>query len=146
MRWRILPSVATFALIAATSSSSFATEKEFVYHQATGKLTLKGKEIAQGYSGKRDGKNNPDKEAVRNVGPIPQGLYTIGKQRVFKKMTHCFDLTPLGHIARDRSGFLIHGDSRTAPGTASRGCIVLPLETRKKIAASGIVKIRVVRD
>jgi hypothetical protein len=133
-------------LALATATPCFGVEREFIYHQATGKLTLEGKDLGTGYAGRGEGKNNPDKEAVRNVGPIPRGLYTIGKARVFKKMTSCFDLTPLGHKALGRSGFLIHGDSRAAPGTASKGCIVLPLEVRKKIAASGVVKLRVVKD
>ena len=36
-----------------------------------------------------------------------------------------------------RSGFLIHGDSKTHPGSASQGCIVLPIKYRKDMWTSG---------
>ena len=138
--------VFSLAVVAATPRAGFAADKEFVYHQSTGKLTLDGKEIGQGYAGKGDGKNNPDKEAVKRVGPIPRGLWTIGKPREYKKMANCFDLNPVDHDALGRSQFLIHGDSRTAPGTASEGCIILSPEVRKKIADSGVTRLRVVKD
>jgi len=147
MRW---PLILCFLVSAiggvATPQRVIAAEQELVYHQSTGKLTLDDREIGKGYSGKGDGKNNPDKEDVKKVGPIPQGLYTIGKARDYKKMPDCFDLTPDGHDAHGRSEFLIHGDSKTDPGNASEGCIILGPEVRKKIAESGVVKLRVVKD
>jgi hypothetical protein len=123
-----------------------ASEKEFVYVQKTGKLTLDGKEVGTGYSGKGDGKNSPAREKEKNVGPIPAGLWKIGKAREFKGMKDCFDLTPDGHDAHKRTEFLIHGDSKKNPGTASEGCIILDAATRKKIAASGVTRLRVVRE
>jgi hypothetical protein len=68
-----------------------ASEKELVYVQKTGKLTLDGKEVSTGYSGKGDGKNNPAKEKEKNIGPIPAGLWKIGNAREFKGMKDCFD-------------------------------------------------------
>jgi hypothetical protein len=123
-----------------------AAEKEFVYHQSTGKLTLDGKDIGRGYSGKGQGKNSPDKEKDRNVGPIPRGLYRIGKAREWRGMANVFDLTPDGHNAYGRTEFLLHGDSRRSPGNASEGCIILSATVRKRIADSGITRLRVVRD
>ena len=38
---------------------------------------------------------------------------------------------------RGRSGFLIHGDSKTQPGTASHGCIILPRVVREQVWQSG---------
>jgi Tlde1 domain len=139
----ILPLLITFA---ASVGPSAAAEKEYVYAQKTGKLTLDGKEIATGYSGHGGGKNNPDKEKEKGAGPIPRGLYKIGKAREYKGMANCFDLTPDGHDALGRSEFLIHGDSKSAPGTASRGCIILPPDVRKTIAGSGITRLRVVSE
>jgi hypothetical protein len=46
------------------------------------------------------------------------------------------NLSPIGHNAHGRTAFRIHGDSRLRPGTASEGCIVLPLAIRQKIADS----------
>jgi hypothetical protein len=43
-------------------------------------------------------------------------------------------LTPVGHDAFGRDGFLIHGDNLTHD--ASTGCIILPPEIRDMIAAS----------
>jgi hypothetical protein len=134
------------AVLALLPPVAMAADKELVYHQVTGKLTLGDTEIGQGYSGKGDAKNNPDKEALKNTGPIPRGLYTVGKAREYKKMPNCFDLTPDGHDAQGRTEFLIHGDSKTDPGNASEGCIILSPDVRKKIAESGISKLRVVKD
>jgi hypothetical protein len=125
---------------------AYADEKEFVYVQKTGQFRLGEKEIAKGYSGHGEGKDNPDKEKVVGVGPIPAGLWTIGKARDFKGMKNCFDLSPDGHDAHKRSAFLIHGDSKDKPGTASRGCIILGPEVRKKIAESGVTRLRVVKE
>jgi len=124
--------------------SAQAAEKEFVYAQATGKFTLDGKELTTGYSGHGEGKNNPAMENVRGVGPIPAGLWRISKPREYKEMKDCFDLEPIGHDAHGRTEFLIHGDSKTHPGSRSIGCIVLDQPTREKIAESGITLLRVV--
>jgi hypothetical protein len=121
-------------------------EKEFVYAQKSGKLTLACKEIGTGYSGKGDGLNNPDKEREKNVGPIPAGLYIVGKPREYKGMKVCFDLTPDGHKAQDRAEFLIHGDNKKMDNSASEGCIILSAEVRKIIAESGTTKLRVVKE
>jgi Protein of unknown function (DUF2778) len=139
-----------FMLLSLPAAGGFvnagAAAKEFVYHQSTGKLTLNGKEIGSGYSGKGEGKNNPEKETVKRVGPLPRGAYNIGKPREWKGMPNVFDLTPEGHDAHGRTQFLIHGDSRRNPGTASEGCIILSPAVRKTIAESGIAKLRVVRN
>ena len=45
-------------------------------------------------------------------------------------------LTPKDHHARGRTDFLIHGDSKTHPGQASKGCVVLLLDQRQEIASS----------
>jgi len=126
--------------------ASAAAEKEYVYAQAAGRLTLDGREVATGYAGKGAGKNNPDKERVKNVGPIPRGVYRIGKPIRWKGMANVFTLTPEGHDAHGRSGFLIHGDSTKHPGQASEGCIILSPAIRQKIADSGIRKLRVIRE
>lgn len=53
-------------------------------------------------------------------------------------------LSPDGHNAHGRTAFLIHGDSRTNPGNASEGCIVLPPAVRIRIAQSGDTTLEVV--
>jgi hypothetical protein len=144
---RAIPALILVYLTAAGGVLRAPTpEKKFVYYQATGKLRLDGKEIGSGYSGKAEGKNNPDKEKEKNIGPIPRGAYKIGKPKDWKGMHNVFDLTPDGHDAHGRTQLLIHGDSKKNPGNASEGCIILSSEVRKKVADSGITKLRVVKN
>jgi Protein of unknown function (DUF2778) len=76
---------------------------------------------------------------VPDVGPIPQGLWTIGapytdplKGPVVMRLTP--DETTTDTFGR--SVFLIHGDSINTPGHASEGCIVLPHDVRVAISLS----------
>jgi hypothetical protein len=108
------------------------------YQQSTGYLYYDDKLITKnGYSGHGTGKNAPAMEGIHDVGPIPRGKYTLSKAFDHKiRGPLVMSLTPLGHDARKRSGFLIHGDSREHPGNASNGCIVLDLNHRKMISES----------
>jgi hypothetical protein len=119
----------------------------WTYSQSTGELTQDGRHVATGYSGAGDGRNNPGQQATRNVGPIPQGRYTIGAPHNSRHVgPEAMSLTPLpGTQTFGRSDFLIHGDSRTHPGAASAGCIVLPLDIRRRIAGSGDTNLEVTR-
>jgi len=134
----------TFLFVCGTA---IAADKELVYSQTSGTITLDGKMIGKGYSGHGKGLNNPDREKERNVGPIPAGEYSVGK--VFKhdsKGPIVMRLTPTGHTAHGRDGFLIHGDNPDGNKSASEGCIILGPEVRKKIADSGVTKLRVVKE
>ena len=110
----------------------------WTYEQATGRMLQDGNRVAIGYSGAGDGKNNPAMQDVHNVGPIPVGNYEIGEPSDTK--THgpyVLHLTPdPANEMYGRSGFLIHGDSVVAPGTASEGCIILGRAIREKIWTS----------
>jgi hypothetical protein len=105
------------------------------YSQSTGTLTRDSQFVATGYSGAGTGRNNPAEQAVPDIGPIPQGRYNIGLPFQSVKQGPCvMRLTPVGHNALGRSGFLIHGDNLTHD--ASTGCIVLSREIRDLIASS----------
>ena len=52
------------------------------------------------------------------------------------------DLTPVGHNALGRDGFLIHGDNTRHD--ASTGCIILPRDVRDQISNTGDNDIDVV--
>lgn len=107
----------------------------WIYSQSSGELTRAGELVATGYSGAGIGRNNPAEQAVRNVGPIPRGRYRIGPEFVAPIQGPCaMRLSPEGHDALGRCGFLIHGDN--AAHDASTGCIILPPEAREQIAAS----------
>jgi hypothetical protein len=109
------------------------------YYQRTGFLFAPdGKCVAYGYSGHAEGKNNPSMQDVHNIGPIPRGFYEIGEPH--DTDTHgpyVLRLTPFPENEMfGRAGFLIHGDSKANPGTASQGCIILPADARHRIWGS----------
>jgi hypothetical protein len=115
----------------------------WIYSQSSGQLMRDGEPIATGYSGCGPGRNNPVEQAVRNVGPIPQGRYVIGPKFDAPVQGPCtMRLAPEGHDALGRDGFLIHGDN--AAHDASTGCVILPFECRQEIAASGDRELEVV--
>jgi hypothetical protein len=96
--------------------------------------------VANGYSGYKDGKNNPQMQDVHDVGPIPKGVWQIEAMVVDggHMGPHVLPLRPMpGTETFGREGFFIHGDSIHDPGDASRGCVILPLWVRAEIAASG---------
>jgi hypothetical protein len=116
----------------------------WVYKQSTGELYLNGKLVGKGYSGNGKGLNNLDLEKEKNVGPIPRGEWKIGE--AFKHDTKgptVMRLTPVGHDAHGRSGFLIHGDNKEMDHTASDGCIVLGPDIRKQIADCTVKRLLV---
>lgn len=109
-------------------------------------LSFKGKVEGTGYSGKGEGVDNPDKEDVPNVGPIPRGEWSIGDPYDDKKKGPVvLPLKPVGHDAHKRTGFLIHGDNKEMNKTASNGCIILSKVLRERIAKSGVKKLVVER-
>ncbi len=104
--------------------------------------------VAIGYSGRDVGKNKTEMERVKDVGPIPRGHYLICEPR--DTDTHGPFVMPLEPDPANppqlfgRSGFLIHGDSVKAPGTASHGCIILSRPAREAIWASNDHEITVI--
>lgn len=118
----------------------------WIFQQSNGRFTHDNEFICFGYSGNGEGKNNPLKEAIPNVGPIPKGDYNIGV--AFDHATKgpiCMRLNPLESTnVYGRSGFMIHGDSILKPGTASEGCIILPKSARFEIARSTDKLLRVI--
>ena len=109
------------------------------YDQQSGDLSHDGATVATGYSGADDGKNNPLKEAVHCIGPIPRGRYTI--ESPVDTRTHgpyVLGLAPdPANEMYGRSAFGIHGDSIVHPGQASEGCIVAPRPIREQVWQSG---------
>ena len=110
----------------------------WIYAQSTGRLySPDGLKQVIGYSGAGQGKNNPTLEAIRNVGPIPRGMYVIGEAYESKRVGHhAIPLYPHNHTALTRTDFRIHGDSISAPGTASNGCVILSRSCRERISSS----------
>jgi len=119
----------------------------WTYIQETGELQQDGRPVATGYSGAGAGKNNPDVQDVHNVGPIPQGDWTIAGPPIStaEHGPYVLRLNPAEKTETfGRSGFLMHGDSKTAPGTASQGCVILPKSVREEVWRSGDRDLKVV--
>lgn len=118
----------------------------FQYHQSSGVTDHDGLILGTGYSGAGPGKNACDYQNVPDVGPIPQGTYTIGDP--FDSPTHgphAMRLTPDPENEMfGRSAFLIHGDNPEHIGESSEGCIVLACGIREMISASADNRLTVV--
>ena len=108
----------------------------WTYHQLSGELERDG---IVGYSGHDTCRNDPGKQDVPMHGPICRGRYAIGDP--FDSQIHgpfVMRLTPAASNEMfGRSGFLMHGDSAAAPGTASEGCIVVGRCVRRSVVESG---------
>ncbi len=101
--------------------------------------------IGQGYSGIGPGLNNPAMQNVENVGPLPQGTYTIGPQQDNGKLTASMRLTPdPANQMFKRHSFLIHGPHANDQHDSSNGCPVLKKDIRDQIGNSGDAILRVV--
>lgn len=119
----------------------------WIYKQSTGELFDANHQlIARGYAGKGDHKNRPEDQHVPNMGPLPQGRYTLNEPRTSAKTgPYAMDLTP--HKENNmfgRSSFQMHGDSIKAPGTASSGCIIMPRNIRELVWRSGDRELQVI--
>ena len=110
----------------------------WIYSQATGRLwDDNGNLKAVGYSGNGSGKNNPARQGLKNVGPIPRGLYSIGDWYHSKRIgPYAIPVNPVDHNCLGRTYFRIHGDSRSDPGNASKGCMIFPPDIRQDIIDS----------
>lgn len=97
----------------------------WTYSQSTGELRHNGALVGTGYSGAglsaSSGRNNPAMQHIPNQGPLPAGQYQIGASYSHpNKEPTSMNLTPAGHNALGRSGFMIHGNNvQTTPHRAA---------------------------
>lgn len=88
--------------------------------------------------------NNPNMESVKKVGPIPKGVYDIGKSTITKGPL-TLPLTPReGTDTFGRDAFRIHGDNSRHNQSGSEGCIVMGPDARNQISNSQDRVLRVV--
>lgn len=96
----------------------------WTYSQSSGVLSRNGVFVGKGYSGAfPDGYNKPAMQAVRDIGPIPQGAWKISGPPVDTSEHGPYVLTLSPKEGTDtfgRDGFLCHGDT-IVPGHASQG-------------------------
>lgn len=123
----------------------------FQYSQSLGRFYIQCDETSErallgvGYAGRGTGRNNPQQQHMKNVGPLPRGMYTIGFAEKHPRLGPlAYRLTPAStNVMFERSGFFIHGDNKT--NDASQGCVVLPKPLREIVATSGISRLWVVQ-
>jgi Protein of unknown function (DUF2778) len=133
----------------APHPQSIDMEATWTYAQKTGELQQDGKHVATGYSGANEGKNNPSMETVPDVGPIPRGDWTISGPPLDSKDhgPYVLRLKPeASTVTHGRDGFLMHGDSKEHPGSASHGCVILPRAVREEVWNSGDRELEVVAE
>lgn len=115
------------------------------FHQRSGKTFIDTTPLATGWAGQLEGTNNPGMQNVPNIGPLPQGCYTIGP---------AYDHPHLGPLTMNltpddtnemfgRADFRIHGASAQHPALSSHGCIILPRYARQHIIDSGDRRLEV---
>lgn len=121
----------------------------WLYRIKSGQLSREGDpHIYVGYSGQPEHKNDPEATALADKGPLPVGDYTIG-QPYESAHVGPFALPLVPDATNEmfgRGSFRMHGDSKTAPGTASHGCIIQAYSTRRLVADSGDTRLHVVKE
>lgn len=113
------------------------------FYSPTGEVVSTG--YAGGNCGKNpEGRNNPAMCSVKNIGPLPEGLYAMGEPVEHSHLgPFAIPLTPdPANEMFGRGDFFLHGDT-TPSGNASEGCIIMPRTTRNAAHSSPDQKIQV---
>jgi len=128
-----------------------ATEPEqWLYEIETGDLYLAGLSYCSCYSGHGVGLNNPAATAMKRVGPLPVGWYTIGRAVNHPHLgPFAMPLVPdPSNVMFGRSGFWLHADTASHDHTASDGCIVIGDRVQRegvaRMVAAGNTRLHVV--
>lgn len=110
---------------------------EWTYQQSTGRLYRGNELVETGYSGSLTNKNNPDRQHVRGMGPLPRGIYKIAGHSA-SKGPYTIILVQTSGESFGRSAFRIHGERIDKPaGFASEGCIIMSAGTRRRVLREG---------
>jgi len=130
-------------------------QQTYRYYQNTGRF--RGGDGAYAintlaYSGQGEGYNNPAKQCVPNVGPLPASTYKLGycvnvmHQTTQRPCAFYLDPQKPSEIC-GRSEFFIHGCACCTPGDdtnppsagCSAGCVVLSYANRRKLRVGDIL-------
>jgi hypothetical protein len=105
------------------------------YEIKTGKLFTDDGLVGVGWAGHSEGKNNPDMQNVRETGPLPVGIYTVGDPINSPRLGPlAFPLTPdPSNKMYGRSGFYLHAPSISHPAMSSDGCIIMVRAVREHL-------------
>ncbi|MBS0967655.1 DUF2778 domain-containing protein [Nissabacter archeti] len=117
----------------------------WTYHQSTGEIYHNSRYRGKGYAGRMTNKNNPDRQQVKGLGPLPRGRYKI-TAKTHSKGPVTLVLEQIEGTTFGRSAFRIHGERRRPPvGWASEECIILDRDIREAIWDSGDKILEVMR-
>jgi type VI secretion system (T6SS) effector TldE1-like protein len=119
----------------------------YQFQQSTGDWSRNGVLLDVVYSGNGAAMNNPEMQNQKGHGPIPQGMYTIGKffDDPGGKGPVVADLIPdPENEMYGRSGFMLHGDNPLMNHSASDGCIIACHNTRVEVSMSGDNRLQVI--
>lgn len=107
----------------------------YTFSQKSGVLRRSGLFVWAGWAGQGSGKNNPEMQSVPDIGPLPRGLYLIGRAYTHPHLGPVvMNLTPdAANTMFSRSAFRIHGAAYKNPELSSHGCIILPRDVRIRI-------------
>ena len=122
----------------------------WIYEQTTGYLIAPdgAKLEPAGYAGHGAGLNNPAMQSDPDVGPLPQGFYTVGDPITDPHVgKYALPLIPdASNQMYGRKDFFEHGDEIQNPGKhlASDGCIIQCLANRQRHGSSSDRRLQVV--
>jgi len=123
----------------------------WIYEQRTGYLIAPDgtKLEPAGYAGHGAGLNNPAMQDDRDVGPLPQGFYTVGAAIEDDPEVGKYALPLIPDTSNEmygRDDFYCHGDDIRNPGKhlASDGCMVQPPANRQALGTSSDKRLKVV--
>ena len=122
----------------------------WIYQQSMGYLiTPDGLRLEPvGYAGHGDGLNNPGMQNMKDVGPLPQGFYTVGDAIDDPQVgEYALPLIPDAENEMfGRADFFCHGDDIRNPGkhTASDGCMVQARQNREQLGSSADKRLQVI--
>lgn len=118
----------------------------WTFQQSTGNIWQDERIKWLGWAGQGKGLNNPAMQDQPGIGPLPEGLYTIGEPHDSPHTgPYTMDLTPdPSNTMFGRSDFRIHGAAKVNPELSSEGCVVMPRAVREKISTSGDKNLTVI--
>jgi len=111
------------------------------YNQRIGRMSCSGPGSGNGYSGTGPGRNNPDYNSVPFVGPTPRACYIVGELIPTSNLgPNIRQLTPVDTFpsdTRDPSTIYMHGNNSS--NDASKGCMIMPPQTRTDIPTGEMI-------
>ena len=139
------------------SKLSSRPQQNYTYYQNTGRFVGGSEEWAidtHGYSGSTEGKNKPESQCIKNVGPAPAGQYNLSgckdtmHQTLIKPCS--FYMTPLDESKMcGRNEIMLHGcgccgqgDTTEPPSDGcSEGCVIIRYADRIKVRVGDVITV-----